>query len=96
MGKKFEEGDEWDSLPPEMQAYHLREQDRTQRGMDVEFPFARPMSLEVAREFLAQCVLEHGERYMPIYERIEAEIEARKEKMSAVDRLRRHRESRLF
>lgn len=98
MGPKYEDRGtkDWDGLTPEEQAFHEREMDRADRGLDVEFPFARPVSLEAAREYLAQCVLQHGERYMPLYTRIEDEIEARKEKVSAVDKLRRFREARKF
>lgn len=96
-GKWDDQGSEgWDDLSPEEKAYIEREIDRTQRGLDIEFPFARPVSLEAAREYLAQCVIQHGEQYMPLYERIEKEIDARKDKETAVDKLRRYRAARKF
>jgi len=50
--------------------------------------------LEAALEYAAHCVATHGEAYLPLFERLEAEVEAHRSKESAVERARRLVKSR--
>lgn len=45
--------------------------------------------LEAALGYAAQCIAAHGEAYLPLFERLEAELEAVSVKESALDRARR-------
>ncbi len=45
--------------------------------------------LESALAYTALCLTEQGEAYLPLFERLEAELEAARAKESAVERARR-------
>lgn len=45
--------------------------------------------LEAALEYAAQCVAAHGPAFLPLFERLEAEVEAARSKESALERARR-------
>lgn len=83
---KFTEVDDWDEHTPEDQEWILMKLDIAERGMDQEFPFARPIPLPAALEYLAMCIANHGPQYLPLYERIEAEIAARAVKETALEK----------
>ena len=42
--------------------------------------------LEVALAYIATCIDRHGDAYLPLFERIEVELEAMRAKESARDR----------
>lgn len=87
---KFEDlgSSEWDSLSDEERAYIEAELDKAGRGMDQEFPFAHPIKLGPALEYLAMCVARHGDEYLPLYEKVEAAYEAEKARNATKDRAR--------
>lgn len=45
--------------------------------------------LESALEYVAGCLTRHGDAYLVLFERLEAELEACRTKESALDRARR-------
>lgn len=45
--------------------------------------------LENALEYAAICVAQHGEAYLPIFERLESELENLRSKETALERARR-------
>lgn len=45
--------------------------------------------LEQARDYLARCLVQHGEAYLPLFERVERELELVQKKKTAMDRARR-------
>ncbi len=45
--------------------------------------------IEQALEYAATCVAKHGEAYLPLFERLEAELQAAQAKENALDRARR-------
>lgn len=45
--------------------------------------------LETALSYAAACVATHGEAYLPLFERLEAEVEAVRSKETALERARR-------
>ena len=42
--------------------------------------------LETALSYAALCIAEHGDAYLPLFERLEAEVEAARAKESARER----------
>lgn len=45
--------------------------------------------LETALEYAATCVALHGEAYLPLFERLEAEVEGHRVKETVLERARR-------
>ena len=83
---KFTDVNDWDTLSKEEQDWIEMKLDIAERGMDQEFPFAHPIPLPAALEYLAMCIANHGPAYLPLYERIEAEIAARAVKETALEK----------